>query len=106
MPTTARLTSRRNVMRIGVATLVAALGRTPLAFADDDADDGEVVPFLEPQPFDPKIPSLHWDELKLTDWMTPTPQVYHVKHYGDVKRQPRSGTSPPASAMRRAWRDR
>jgi DMSO/TMAO reductase YedYZ molybdopterin-dependent catalytic subunit len=72
-------------MRIGVATVVAALGRLPIAFADVDDTDGEVIPFLEPQPFDPKVPGLHWDELKLTDWATPTPQVYHVKHYGDVK---------------------
>jgi DMSO/TMAO reductase YedYZ molybdopterin-dependent catalytic subunit len=71
-------------MRIGVATVVAALGRLPMAFADDDTG-GEVIPFLEPQPFDPKVPGLHWDELKLTDWATPTAQVYHVKHYGDVK---------------------
>ena len=82
----ARQTSRRNIMRAaGVAAVVAALGRTPLALGADDDADGEVIPFLEPQPFDPKVPSLHWDELKLTDWLTPTAQVYHVKHYGDVK---------------------
>ena len=86
MGITARQTSRRNVMRAGVVAVVAALGRTPLALAaDDDAADGEVIPFLEPQPFDRKVPSLHWDELKITDWLTPTAQVYHVKHYGDVK---------------------
>src|SRR5438128_1250715 len=80
----ARQTSRRNVMRASVAAMVLALGRTPRALAADD-EGGEVVPFLEPQPFDPKIAGLHWDELKMTDWLTPTPQVYHVKHYGDVK---------------------
>src|SRR5690349_2635017 len=79
----ARVRSRRDVIRWGVAAVVAALGRTPLALAADD--DGEVVPFLEPQPFDPKRAMLLWDELKLTDWFTPTPSVYHVSHYGEQK---------------------
>lgn len=80
----ARKTSRRMVMQAGVAAVVAALGRAPLALGDDDAD-GEVIPFLEPQPLDPKVSCLHWDELKLSDWNTPLEQVYHVKHYGEVK---------------------
>ena len=79
----ARTRSRRDVMRWGVAAVVAALGRAPFALAADD--DGEVIPFLEPQPYDPKRAMLLWDELKLTDWMTPTPSVYHVSHYGVAK---------------------
>ncbi len=79
------MTSRRTIMRgIGVAAVVAALGRVPDALAADDAE-GEVIPFLEPQPFDPKRAMLNWDELKPTDWMTPTPSVYHVSHYGEAK---------------------
>ena len=80
------MTSRRNVMRrAGAAAVVMALGRTPWTFGAAADEGGEVLPFLDPQPFDPKVPGLHWDELRPTDWMTPTPQVYHVKHYGDVK---------------------
>ena len=80
----ARRNSRRDVMRWGVAAVVAALGRAPLALAADEAD-GDVVPFLEPQPYDPKRAMLLWDEMKLTDWFTPTPSVYHVSHYGEPK---------------------
>jgi DMSO/TMAO reductase YedYZ molybdopterin-dependent catalytic subunit len=75
--------TRRDVMRWSVAAVVAALGRSPLALAADD--DGEVVPLLDPQPYDPKRAMLLWDELKLTDWFTPTPSVYHVSHYGEMK---------------------
>ena len=82
-PTTTATTTRRNVVRWSVAAVVAALGRSPLALAGDDADpDADVVPFLDPQPYDPKRPMLNWDELKITDWLTPTAQVYHVSHYG------------------------
>jgi DMSO/TMAO reductase YedYZ molybdopterin-dependent catalytic subunit len=72
-------------MRFGVAAVVAALGRAPLALAADDDPDGEVVPFLDPQAYDPKRPMLNWDELRITDWLTPTKQVYHVSHYGEQK---------------------
>jgi DMSO/TMAO reductase YedYZ molybdopterin-dependent catalytic subunit len=84
MLTASRKMSRRYVMQAGVASVVAALGRVPAALGVDDLD-GEVIAFLEPQPLDPKVSCLHWDELKLTDWMTPLDQVYHVKHYGEVK---------------------
>ena len=84
MPIATQRTSRRLVMQTGVAAMVAALGRVPSALAADDADT-DIIPFLEPQPLDPKISCLHWDELKLTDWITPLEQVYHVKHYGEVK---------------------
>jgi DMSO/TMAO reductase YedYZ molybdopterin-dependent catalytic subunit len=79
-------TTRRNVMRWSVAAVVAALGRSPLALAGDDADpDADIIPFLDPQPYDPKRPMLNWDELKITDWLTPTARVYHVSHYGEAK---------------------
>src|SRR4051812_28500065 len=77
--------SRRDLMRAGVAAVVAALGPTPLALAADDDADGEVIPFLDPQAYDPKRPMLNWDELRITDWLTPTKQVYHVSHYGEQK---------------------
>ena len=78
-------TSRRDLMRVGVAAVVAALGPAPRALAADDDPGGEVVPFLDPQAYDPKRPMLHWDELRITDWLTPTKQVYHVSHYGEPK---------------------
>src|SRR5689334_17749670 len=57
------MATRRNVMRWSVAAVVAALGRSPLALAGDDADpDADVIPFLDPQPYDPKRPMLNWDE--------------------------------------------
>jgi DMSO/TMAO reductase YedYZ molybdopterin-dependent catalytic subunit len=77
--------SRRDLMRVGVAAVVAALGRTPLALAADDNADDEVIPFLDPQAYDPKRPMLNWDELTIRDWLTPTKSVYHVSHYGEQK---------------------
>jgi DMSO/TMAO reductase YedYZ molybdopterin-dependent catalytic subunit len=86
MNPTTTTTTRRNVMRWSVAAVVAALGRSPLALAGDDADpDADVIPFLDPQPYDPKRAMLNWDELKITDWLTPTARVYHVSHYGEAK---------------------
>jgi DMSO/TMAO reductase YedYZ molybdopterin-dependent catalytic subunit len=72
-------------MRFGVAAIVAALGRVPAALAADDDPDGEVLPFLEPQAYDPKRAMLLWDELKRSDWITPNKSVYHVSHYGEPK---------------------
>jgi DMSO/TMAO reductase YedYZ molybdopterin-dependent catalytic subunit len=77
-----KLPSRRSIMQASIAATLASLAQLP-AFADDP--DSNVIPFLDPQPVDPKIPCLHWDELKMTDWITPLEQVYHVKHYGNVK---------------------
>lgn len=75
--------SRRSVIQTSMAAGFAAL-YGPGAFAAEDADS-DVIPFLDPQPVDPKISCLHWDELTLNDWITPLEQVYHVKHYGEVK---------------------
>ena len=54
------MATRRDVMRMGVAAVVAMSARAPRALAADEetAEDGDVVPFLEPQPFDPKRPML------------------------------------------------
>jgi DMSO/TMAO reductase YedYZ molybdopterin-dependent catalytic subunit len=73
-------------MQTSVAAAVAALGQAPRALFADDADEAEVIPFLEPQPHDPKRPMLRWDDLNIaSDWLTPTPSVYHVSHYGEQK---------------------
>jgi DMSO/TMAO reductase YedYZ molybdopterin-dependent catalytic subunit len=86
MDRTAQRTSRRIVMQAGVAAAaLAAINRSPLAFAADDADaGGEVIPFLDPQAYDPKRAMVNFDELTPADWVTPTPNVYYVKHYGDA----------------------
>ncbi|HSI33038.1 MAG: sulfite oxidase [Phycisphaerae bacterium] len=79
-----RTPSRRAFLGTSVAAAVLALGRTPRALAADPAatDADDVVPFLEPQPFDPARTMLHWDKLNVdADWITPTPSVYHVSHY-------------------------
>jgi DMSO/TMAO reductase YedYZ molybdopterin-dependent catalytic subunit len=80
MPQFVQKATRRKVIQ---STLAAAATLALPAFAADEETD--LIPFLDPQPFDPKVPGLHWDELKLTDWITPMEQVYHVKHYGEVK---------------------
>jgi DMSO/TMAO reductase YedYZ molybdopterin-dependent catalytic subunit len=84
--------SRRRFLNTTVIAAVAALGSAPRRlFADDApaADELETVPFLEPQPLDPKRPMLHWDKLDIAkDWLTPTPSVYHVSHYGEPKLDP------------------
>src|SRR3569623_2633252 len=80
--------SRRTVLSTSVAAAVLALGRRPRALAADPAAAAgeDVVPFLEPQPFDPKRPMLLWDQLDPgSGWLTPTPSVYHVSHYGEQK---------------------
>lgn len=78
--------SRRQLMRMSVASAALAMAARPLAafgFAEP-AEGEEVVPFLEPQP-DPKGGQLHWDKLAPGDWQTPTSQMYHVSHYGVAK---------------------
>ncbi len=78
--------SRRAFLQTTVAAAVIALGRAPRSFAADAATDDDVIPFLEPQPFDPKRPMLNWDELNTaSQWLTSTPSVYHVSHYGEQK---------------------
>jgi len=75
--------SRRAVLGTSVAAAVLALGKTPRTWGAEEGAEGEVIPFLEPQPIDPKRPMLHWDELDVAkSWLTPTPSVYHVQHYG------------------------
>ena len=76
--------SRRSLLRTSVAAAVLALARSPLAFGLADAAEGEeVVPFLDPQPIDPKRPMLKWEDL--TDWLTPEDRFFDVSHYGTAK---------------------
>ena len=78
--------TRRQVMRAGIAGVgVAALGRlTPAGFgADVAAEEGELVPFIDPQPIDAKRPMLKWEDLR--EWITPDGQLFAVSHYGQGK---------------------
>ncbi len=38
------------------------------------------VPFADAKPFNPERPNLPWD--KLESWLTPTPELFRVGHYG------------------------
>jgi DMSO/TMAO reductase YedYZ molybdopterin-dependent catalytic subunit len=69
--------NRREILRLAALSGASALrdlagfplaeGEQPLAFADT-------------KPFDPAKPLLPWHEL--TNWLTPTPEVFAVSHYG------------------------
>lgn len=71
--------SRRKVLQVSLAATLASM--TARAFGDEG---DEVVPFLDPQAYDPKRPMLNWDELRPTDWITPTERVYEVSHYKPI----------------------
>ena len=74
--------SRREMMAGGVAAGALALSWVDLAaFGLENPKQGdELLPFLDPQPINPKKPMLAWD--KLQDWMTPADQFFDVSHYG------------------------
>lgn len=72
--------SRRKVLQVSLAATLASM--TAKAFAADDDDN--LIPFLDPQAYDPKRPMLNWDQLKPTDWITPTERVYEVSHYKPI----------------------
>lgn len=83
--------SRRQVMRAGITGVsVAALARlTPSVFGAIAAEDeGELVPFIDPQPIDAKRPMVKWEDLR--DWITPDGQLFAVSHYGQGKVDPAS----------------
>lgn len=71
--------SRRKVLQVSLAATLASM--TARAFGDEGDD---VLPFLDPQAYDPKRPMLNWDELRPTDWITPTQRVYEVSHYKPI----------------------
>ena len=74
--------SRRQILSGSVATAALALARVPLSalgFAEEP-DEGQLVPFLDAQPMDPKRPMVKWEGL--TDWITPQAEFFAVSHYG------------------------
>src|SRR5882724_9650196 len=44
------------------------------------AEDEKVIPFVGTPAFNPARPNMIWDDL--TQWNTPTDQVFAVQHYG------------------------
>lgn len=72
--------SRRNVLRGSVALAAYSLMARPLsALGLEPAPGEELVPFLDPQPYDPKRPMLRW--ANLTQWITANDELYEVSHY-------------------------
>jgi DMSO/TMAO reductase YedYZ molybdopterin-dependent catalytic subunit len=74
--------SRRAMLRGSAALAALALAHFPLArFGFADSEEGAtLLPFLDPQPADPKRPMLRWQDLE--KWLTPTDDVFAVSHYG------------------------
>ena len=73
--------SRRRMLRATGAAAIVALFQRPLtAFGFQDAAEGELIPFLDAQPVNPKRPMVEWQ--KLESWITPNEQVFAVSHYG------------------------
>jgi DMSO/TMAO reductase YedYZ molybdopterin-dependent catalytic subunit len=52
----------------------------PALLAADSSNDGQAIPFLDPQPIDPKKPAVKWEDLR--DWITPNHEFFAVSHYG------------------------
>jgi DMSO/TMAO reductase YedYZ molybdopterin-dependent catalytic subunit len=77
--------TRRHLIRAGLTgATVLAMSRLPAsAFADESAEEGQPIPFLDDQPVDPKRPMVKWQDLK--DWLTPKAQLFDVSHYGRPK---------------------
>jgi DMSO/TMAO reductase YedYZ molybdopterin-dependent catalytic subunit len=71
--------SRRQLLRDGAVLATLAFAPSPLSALArlDGAEGGAPLPFLDPQP---PGHMLRWEEL--TEWVTPTRDVFAVSHYG------------------------
>lgn len=79
--------SRRELLRGSVALAAYALAARPLsAFGLEPAAGEELIPFLDPQPYDAKRPMLRW--ANLTNWVTANEELYEVTHYPRPKIDP------------------
>jgi DMSO/TMAO reductase YedYZ molybdopterin-dependent catalytic subunit len=74
--------TRRDVMRAGLAGAgMAAFARfSPALLA---AADEQLIPFIDPQPIDPKRPAVKWEALE--QWLTPDADFFAVSHYGTAQ---------------------
>jgi len=77
--------TRRHLIRAGLTgATVLAISRLPVSvFANENADEGQPIPFLDDQPVDAKRPMVKWQDLK--DWVTPKGELFDVSHYGRPK---------------------
>jgi DMSO/TMAO reductase YedYZ molybdopterin-dependent catalytic subunit len=76
--------SRRDLLRGSVALAACTLASRPLdAFGLEPQAGEELIPFLDPQPYDPKRPMLRW--ANLNSWITPKEDLYEVSHYPKPK---------------------
>lgn len=79
--------SRRDLLRGSVALAAYTLASRPLsAFGLEPGAGEELIPFLDPQPYDPKRPMLRW--ANLNSWITPKEELYEVSHYPKPKIDP------------------
>ena len=75
------------MLRGSVALAAYTLASRPLAaFGLEPAAGEELVPFLDPQPYDAKRPMLRW--ANLTNWVTDSADLYEVSHYPRPKIDP------------------
>src|SRR5258708_37319238 len=74
--------TRRDVMRAGLAGAgMASFARfSPAILA---ADEEHLIPFVDPQPIDPKRPAVKWEALE--QWLTPDADFFAVSHYGTAQ---------------------
>src|SRR5437764_4127983 len=74
-----QLLCRRDMLRRSTAFAALALARTPLrAFGLEESTANEtLIPFLDVQPAGQM---LRWEQM--TNWITPTDQIFSVSHYG------------------------
>jgi DMSO/TMAO reductase YedYZ molybdopterin-dependent catalytic subunit len=77
-----RTSSRRRMIGCSLGAAAVAMNRLSLGalgFSLEE-NEGEAIPFLDAASITAKGASLNWNELR--DWVTATPQVYYVSHYG------------------------
>lgn len=76
--------TRRDLMKGSVAAACAAFAQHALPrFGFAELKDGEqLIPFVDPQPMDPKRPMVEWQNLE--SWITPDDEIFAVSHYGMV----------------------
>ena len=80
--------TRRELLRGSLAAAGLALGQAPwpmFAFPPP-GDEETLIPFLDPQPVNPERAMLRWSAL--TSWITPSEQLFVVKHYGEPEINP------------------
>ena len=91
--------SRRDLLRGSVALAAYTLASRPLeAFGLEPASGEELIPFLDPQPYDPKRPMLRW--ANLTQWITANEDLYEVSHYPRPTIDPSTRPPPRADSRR------